>query len=276
MRLIFYFIGCFLFFDSNIIGQSFDNANRRLAEGDYRGAIQEYDRIIKMNPTNAIAYNLKGQADKHSGDRSAALWDFTEAINLDSNYCAAYINRGFIRLSFHVIDAAIADFSKAVSLRPGDAEGYLGRGKGEEEIGQFAQAQKDYEKALQIRTNDASALCGLGKICFRAGKFDEAKTNYIRALMAPNHFRAAAYAGLADVYLTQTNTTQALQFYIQAQNCEPDSIEIQIKLGNTLLKMGRNEDALSHFKKVLSLNPDSAAAQNGLKAAQAKIKSGRP
>ena len=64
------------------------------AAGEYRLAIQEYDRAIELDPNYVDAYVFRGYSYERLGFELRAIEDFDKAIELDSNHAVAFNNRG--------------------------------------------------------------------------------------------------------------------------------------------------------------------------------------
>jgi len=74
-------------------------AGYELAEqGRFGDAIAEYDDAIRLEPTYASAYNLRGLAHRNLGEHELGIQDLDEAIGLDPRMARAYYNRGGIYL----------------------------------------------------------------------------------------------------------------------------------------------------------------------------------
>jgi len=50
---------------------------------DFKGAIADYNKAIKLEPKFAIAYANRGTAKEYLGDIKGALADYEKAIQLD-------------------------------------------------------------------------------------------------------------------------------------------------------------------------------------------------
>ena len=106
-------------------------------------AIDDYDRLVKLLPSDAGAHYLRGAALSNAGRFQSALGAFDEAIRLDPSNAEAYLRRGYAYM--HLSDDrtygdynaltdrpedAIADFDEAIRLRPGQGIVYTYRGQG--------------------------------------------------------------------------------------------------------------------------------------------------
>jgi tetratricopeptide (TPR) repeat protein len=88
----------------------------KLATGDFRGAIDDFNQAIKIDPNSASAYSIRGHTYTLQGEFKKALTDLNRAIEIDPNFDPAYNNRGFAHLQMGDLEGAIADFQKAADL----------------------------------------------------------------------------------------------------------------------------------------------------------------
>ena len=114
-------------------------ASEKSDNGNFQGAIVDYDRAIALDATYSLAYLHRGVArmqlkDKDGGyDTEGALNDFNRSIALDPKLAEAYAFRGVImslklypvsERSQDKINIVLADFNKAISLDPKLAMAY--------------------------------------------------------------------------------------------------------------------------------------------------------
>jgi tetratricopeptide (TPR) repeat protein len=95
--------------------------NMKFDVGDYRAAIEYFNRSLEIDPYNAGVYFNRATANYNLLEYGAALADFTRVINLNPNDIKAYILRGFCK--FHLGDqaGACADWEHAGSNQCYDA-----------------------------------------------------------------------------------------------------------------------------------------------------------
>ncbi len=84
--------------------------------GDYRGAIQDYNKAIQLNPDYANAYYNRGIAKARLGDYRGAIQDYNKAIQLNPDDAEAYNNRGGAKFLLGDKNGACLDWSKAWEL----------------------------------------------------------------------------------------------------------------------------------------------------------------
>ncbi|MBE9036861.1 serine protease [aff. Roholtiella sp. LEGE 12411] len=171
--------------------------NRGLARyslGDNEGALSDFNQVLKINPKDADAYNNRGLARSVLGDRKGALADYNQALKINPNYTLAYNNRGIVRNNLEDEKGALADFNQALKINPNYAEAYAGRAISRYKLGDKQGAIADYTQALQIDPNLAPPYAGRGIARFELGDNKGAITDFNQALRLNPNF-APAYTG---------------------------------------------------------------------------------
>ena len=113
-------------------------------QGQYSEAIQDFTKVIGLNPDDAETYYFRGFTYYNQGNRDDAIKDFTKAIELNPDDAETYHFRGFIHYSNGKYDCAIKDFTKAIELNPDYAEAYLVRRAAYDSQGEYDHAIKDF------------------------------------------------------------------------------------------------------------------------------------
>ncbi len=121
----------------------FNRALDKHEQGDYQGAIEDYNQAIRLDPNYALAYYGRGHARYHLGDLQEAIADYNQAIRLDPNYTNAYNNRGNARRKLGDLQEAIADYNQAIRLDPNSAGAYNNRGNARYNLGDLQEAITD-------------------------------------------------------------------------------------------------------------------------------------
>ena len=135
--------------DDNLAARAwFSVGYLRLQNQDPEIAIPAYDEAIRLNPSYVEAYNNRGNAKNHLGQREEAMVDYDEAIALDPHYADAYCNRGKTKCELDQYEAAIADCDTAIQLRLDFSNAYVVRGEAKTALGDVRGARMDFETAL--------------------------------------------------------------------------------------------------------------------------------
>jgi tetratricopeptide (TPR) repeat protein len=84
--------------------------------------------VVRRNPNDPQAYNMRGSVYGRAGRYQEALEDFNQAIRIDPKYAQAYANRALVHREMKRPDRALADFNRAIELDPNYSAAYVGRG----------------------------------------------------------------------------------------------------------------------------------------------------
>ena len=126
--------------------------------GDYRGAIQDYNKAIELDPDNTATYNNRGNAKYALGDYRGAIQDYNKAIELDPDYADAYYNKGVTKAELGDYIGAVEDWSKAIELDPDHTAAYYNRGRAKLLLGDKDGGCLDWSKAGELGNENAYDL----------------------------------------------------------------------------------------------------------------------
>ncbi len=158
--------------------------NSLLTAGDYRAAIQQYERVIKLNPEYPPVYNQLGYAN---------------------SYLEQY-------------DAAEEAFQKYIELIPDDPNPYDSYAELQMRKGNFAESLEFYQRALKKNPYFFAAYGGVSSVYNFLGDYDEARIQ-IRTLSerarTTDHQRLAMY-GMAVSHADEGNLDSALAYLRQS------------------------------------------------------------
>jgi tetratricopeptide (TPR) repeat protein len=135
------------------------------ADSDNDGAIADYNRAIKLDPTNVEAYIGRGGAKQAKGDNEGAIVDYNRAIKLDPTNANAYTGRGDAKQAKGDNDGAIVDYNRAIEVDPINANAYNGRGNTKQTKGDNGGAIADYSRAIELNP-DANYYYNRGAVYF--------------------------------------------------------------------------------------------------------------
>lgn len=86
-------------------------------KGEYKRAIEDYDRAIELNPRPNY-YTNRGLAYSSLDDFDRAIEDYDEAIRLDAKHAVAWNNRGVAYEKKGDLQRALRNFTEAIRLDP--------------------------------------------------------------------------------------------------------------------------------------------------------------
>ncbi len=176
-------------------------------KGDYREAIELYNKGLENNPDDACLYNNRGLFFYALEQYTEAISDYNKAIELKSDFTDAYYNRGlayFRKGSYYNFEPrkkAIEDFTKAIELKPDFVDAYYNRAVTyteqihyhhkyttippkfpSEDMDNYNKALADYMMALDLDPSYVLTYQGRGNLFYRHGNWDLANREYNIAL----------------------------------------------------------------------------------------------
>ena len=129
----------------------YERGLNKLDNGNYKGAISDFTKAIKINPyKDPYAFHDRGLAKLNLKDYEGAISDFTEAIKINPKFGNAYYNGGLAKLNLKDYEGAISDFTEAIKINPQDGDAYYERGEAKLNLNNIKGAGIDQDKALEI------------------------------------------------------------------------------------------------------------------------------
>ncbi len=234
----------------------YNAGNEKVEQGNYAGAIADYDQAIILNPDHAKAYYNRGVSKYDLKRYEAAIADYDEAIKLKHGFAEAYVNRGVAKGELKQYEAAIADFNKAIELSPGDAESYNNRGNAKTDLKQYEAAIADYDQAIKLNPDHAKAYYNRGNVKRHLKQYGAAHADYDQAIeLKPDyakaiHNRAAAMAFM-DAKAAQAKIEKQYKEQLAKQQQQFDT-ELQSKVeaaGEGILEGLNYDEVLTEFEQ---------------------------
>jgi tetratricopeptide (TPR) repeat protein len=127
-------------------------------DGDFKGAILDYSKAIKLNPNKSDYYYFRANAKSLIGDFYGSLEDSNQSIKLNPTVAIYYFERGYSKHRLKDFQGAILDFTKSISLASEDtakAESYLLRGFSKTACNKTREACTDFSKAGELGNEKA-------------------------------------------------------------------------------------------------------------------------
>jgi tetratricopeptide (TPR) repeat protein len=187
---------------------------------------------------------------------------FTHAIEVTQNNALAHCNLAVALLVQGKTEAALVHLDEALKITPNFASARNARGELFFKEGRFTEAAADLNTALAVRANFDVAHDNLGKVMLAMGKPIEAESQFRTAVRCdPDSITDHINLGL---FLEQQGRLdEAVAQYTAALRLTP-SFEAENALGSALEKQGKITLAVEHYKRVVSIKPDSAEAECNL------------
>ncbi len=148
--------------------------NANVALGNFSDAIDDFTRLIAINPHIAGYFDNRLNALRAIGRYQEALTDANAAVRLAPDHSFVYRSRALVYSELGKFGAAIADFDRALALAPDDAGLFVERGRTQLKAGHPEAAIADFTRALAIDPNQMDGLRERGLTYFSIGQIDRA------------------------------------------------------------------------------------------------------
>lgn len=124
-------------------------ANEKGRNGDYAGALADYNRAMALNPDlSASSYNNRAMCKISLGDKEGAIADWTTALRRDPKYVNALFQRGNALYELGKKTDALKDWDRTIELDANYQNAYWNRAKVRLETNDRTGACTDYRKLL--------------------------------------------------------------------------------------------------------------------------------
>jgi tetratricopeptide (TPR) repeat protein len=242
-----------------------------LVQDKFDQASEEFGKAILLDPGSRMLYMLKAYADIRRNKPDEALAAARKAVKVDPTYAAAHRMIGdLLRHDEKHRDEAIAAYRSAIKADPSQSETYqvlyyllssVKDTKGMEEILRLWMAA-DPEN-MQARFE-------LGRFLVEQGNLKEARELWEGR---SSDYKDNTFPNL----ITVLERAEKLKAASEALNAKPDDPETLLAMGYAVMDGdhwvvdGRQERAITHFKKALDIRPDFAKAQYAICKAYVQI-----
>lgn len=99
----------------------------RIQIGNYVGAIENFNIVIRFKPHLPEPYYFRALAKHQLEDFRGAIQDYNTAIEIKPFYPDAFMNRGLAYLQLNEFKKAIEDYNRAIELDPNNSNIYNNR-----------------------------------------------------------------------------------------------------------------------------------------------------
>ena len=184
-------------------------------------------------------------------------------------YCLAYHGEARGQL-----DQSIANYQKALEINPdfGDAHTYLAEALAE--TGRFTQAVKHFDRALELEPENPEAHNSYGKALAERGEIERAARHFTQAVLL-NPENVEARHNLAVTLAQRGKWHQAIENWEKAIQID-DNPQFRYFLATVYEKVGRIDEAVEQYEKVLRRQSDFTPASQALARIRGKNKTAEP
>ena len=142
---------------NSLTRQLYSSGQAKQKQGDYKGAIADFTKVLEINPQDAKAYNERGIAKNGLKDYLGAIADFTKAIEINPRDAYIYFdNRAGVKVEIGDYRGVVFDTTKTIEINPSYTNAYERRGIAKQYLGDDRGACADYKKAVSLGDESAA------------------------------------------------------------------------------------------------------------------------
>lgn len=215
-------------------------------------AWQDVNRALQIDPSNVIAWTLKGEINELGRkDLAQALACYSRAIELKPDWPLAYTDRAGVYQKQGRLDLAAQDLNRAVQLNQGIPVIYLLRSILRFQMGDSDGARADGDKALRFAPKWMLAFQEVF-LDNLTGHLEWALDYYRRAEQRmPGAYQV--YQGRADALRMNQQYHAAAAEYQRALQLAPHNAELHLRRGKAYLGLRQNDRAAADFAQAAAL-----------------------
>jgi len=224
-------------------------------QGDIEAARAAYQRPRPGSAEFSAAQSKLAWSYQSAGDK-------VEALKLARTAAATGSRDGMLNLADLL--AANDAFEEAISLwtpqiaaqQSPDWRLYYARGRAYERTGRWKDAEEDLTQALRLRPDDAELLNYLGYAWIDRGERVPEALAMVEKAVAGNPRSGVIIDSLGWAHYRLGDFKKAVEILEQAIELEAGDPEINNHLGDAYWMVGRKDEAVFQWRRVLTLKPD--------------------
>ena len=227
---------------------------------NYAKARLEFRNALQLDPNDAQASYLAGQAAQNLGNLREAAQMYQGAIQSNPKHLGARAQLGLLYDLGGAPDKAVALVEPGLALAPDDPDLLTARAAARQRLGDKAGARADAEKAAGLAPANENTIGLLASIYQQAGETQQAIDLVNKAAQTPGasvNLRVV----LAQLYLAANRHPDAVQELQRAIAADPDNLVHRYLLAQVLL-LDKNVDAAeAALRGAVAQAPASAEAK---------------
>ena len=164
--------------DSAILQQYISEGLKNYKSGDYKNALEYFNKAINLDSTKSIYYCYRSDTKKLIGDFKGGIIDADKAIILSPLSDNGYAAKANSEFEYEQYNEAILNYSKAIKLNPNNSKRYVFRGSSYYTLGKFKEALADYETAIKMNTSENIIYYYRGLLFFQLKEYEKAVLDF--------------------------------------------------------------------------------------------------
>jgi len=218
---------------------------------------------LESNPDAWQAHNRLGARKGGRGDLEGALYHFTNSTRLRPDLGETHNNLATTYMALGRTDEALEEFRVTTELLPKAFVVQMNRGNALIQAGRNEQAEKWYQEVAKRFPKEPQAWNKLGFIQVNKGHRTEGIVSFRRAVeLAPT--LEEPRRNLAEALAVSGQFAEAEAIYRELLKASPGDVPLLTNHGVVLYRLGRNDAAITAFRRALAIKPGAKEAAESL------------
>jgi len=204
---------------------------------------------VNINNNNkAIVYDIYGKIYMKKGDYRKALEYFNKSIEADKGFAIAYHNRSVCYKNMGNIASAKKDLDTAISLNDNVAVFYFSKAKLNQSLGNKKKAKANYEQALELDNDYTAALTNYAQLLKNLGEYGEGVKYLNQAIDSDTDESLFLEANIDFIYGEYEKAIVGFENYL---DIHADDSSALFNLGLSKILLRRTDEGCSHIEESL-------------------------
>lgn len=251
--------------DPEILAGKIGVAKTKLSLEQRKEAKDLLKKLRGAHPNDALVALWLGRADEALGNKKDAEAAYTSAIQLGgarTEVVDGYVALAHLLSSTGRTDDANSKLAEASAKFPGSAALHRARGEVALQMGRYEEARSEFEAGLQ-KEEDLGTRFRLGIALRRMRKYAESATLFDKVVSIDKDYPGLALErGL--LFEDTGQSDKALEAYRDALRKAPGDVDLQLRVGSTLVMSGHGKEAEKILDEVRRARPNSAEVNHFL------------
>jgi tetratricopeptide (TPR) repeat protein len=246
-----------------------DNDARGLAatfmldKGDVAKALAELQAVVTRAPDNPVAHYNLGRAHAARGEWEQARQQFSKAIELRPDYIMARLALAQLQVSRGEFEAALKTAEAVLTIDRGNINARLIQSAALMGEKKFSDSRTMLDVMLKANPGSPDVLFQLGVVNLAENRYKEAEDAFRRAYQL-NPANSRGLMGIVETNMAQNKTEAALALLQAEAEKAPNRVDFLLALGNTAVRAGKYDLAVTTFQKVLEATEKGSKAQGDI------------
>lgn len=222
-----------------------------LDKGDINRALAELQSVVTRSPDNPVARYQLGRAHIAKNEWEQARQSFQKAIELRPDYMVARLALAQLLVTRGDFDAALKAAQEILKVDRENKNAELIESAALLGQKKYADARNLLNAMLSKHPDSPDVLFQLGVVSLAEGKYKDANESFKRTYdLNPANFRGLM--GMVETDMAEHKPDEAIKTLEGEAAKSPNRLDVQLALGNTEVRAGRYDLAISYYQRVLN------------------------